>query len=157
MSADIRSKHSLPICISRSAHQDYFYLQDFGWYHFSKWECASAAPVIHLGSFDNLLWNVCSLFLKGNLGAQEQMNISGRGRDQESNLWLKESSRTTYTNSLQSSQIHSFASQCNYWHNHITFHRLELRGSHSAGFIKAPSYKKFTLLRNIFSKGVHFH
>lgn len=60
MSAEIRSKPSLPICIPRSAHQDYFYLQDFGWYHFSKWECASAAWVIHLGSFDNFLWNVCA-------------------------------------------------------------------------------------------------
>lgn len=58
ISAEIKSKPSSPICIPCSAQQDYFYLQDFGWYHFSKWECASAAWVIHLGSFDNFLWNV---------------------------------------------------------------------------------------------------
>lgn len=98
MSAEIRSEPSSPICIPRSAYQDYFYLQDFGWYHFSKWECASAAWVIHLGSFDNFLWNMCVLLIpEGNLSTQEQMNISVRGKDQESNLWLKGSSGT-YTN-----------------------------------------------------------
>lgn len=41
---------------------------------------------------------VCSLFLKGYRSTQELMNISVRGMDQESNLWLKESSGSTYTN-----------------------------------------------------------
>lgn len=42
---------------------DYFYLEHWTWYHFSKWESASAAWVIHLGSSDNFLWNMCVLFI----------------------------------------------------------------------------------------------
>lgn len=158
MSAEIRSKRSSPICIPCSAHQDYFYLQDFGWYHFSKWECASAAPVIHLGSFDNFLWNMCVLLIpEGNLSTQEQMNISVRGKDQESNLWLKESSGSTYTDlsAAQPDKLPRLTMQL------LTqSHRVPQAGgmcSHSTGFIRTPSDKKCTLLHNIYSEGVHLH
>lgn len=158
MSAEIRSGPSSPICIPRSAHQDYFYL--------SLWLISFFKVRMCQRSMSNPSWffwqfpveRVRSFIPEGNRSTQEQMNISVRGRDQESNLWLKESSGSTHTHthtSLQPSQTHSFASSCNYWHNHIMFHRRELRCSHSAGFIKAPSHKKFTLLRNIYSKELH--
>lgn len=63
MFAEIRSEPFLPVCIPCTARRDYFYLEDSGWYHFSKWESASAAWVIHLGSSDNFLWNMCVLFI----------------------------------------------------------------------------------------------
>ncbi len=63
MFAEIRSEPSLPVCIPCTARRDYFYLEDCAWYHFSKWESASAAWVIHLGSSDNFLWNMCVLFI----------------------------------------------------------------------------------------------
>ena len=63
MLAEIRSESSSPIWIPCTAHQDYFYLEDCSWYHFSKWESASAAWVIHLGSSDNFPRNMCVLFI----------------------------------------------------------------------------------------------
>lgn len=67
MFVEIRSEPSLPVCIPCTARRDYFYLEDCGCYHFSKWESASAAWVIHLGSSDNLLWNMCVLFIPGGI------------------------------------------------------------------------------------------
>lgn len=158
MSAEIRSKCSSPICIPSSAHQDYFYLQDFGWYHFSKRGCASAAGVIHLGSFDNFLWNMYVLLIpEGNLSTQEQTNISVRGKDQESNLWLKESSGSTYTDfsAAQPDKLPRLTMQLLTQSHDVP--QAGVRSSHSTGFIKTPSYKKFTLLHNIYSEGVHLH
>lgn len=159
MFAKIRSEPFLPVCIPCTARRDYFYLEDSGWYHFSKWESASAAWVIHLGASDNFLWNMCVLFIpegipqhtsrdkylwKGNKPL-EQFVIKGI-------LWKR-----IHKTPVRPMQINSLASQCNYQHNHIMFHWRELRCSQSGCFIKTPSYKKCTLLHNIYSERVHLH
>lgn len=101
---------------------------------------------------------VCSLFLKGYLSTRVEMNISGRGINHRSALRLKESSGSAYTTpTVRPMQINSLASQCNYQHNHIMFHWRELRCSQSGCFIKTPSYKKCTLLHNIYSVRIHLH
>lgn len=96
--SEIRSEPSLPVCFPCTALWDYFYQEDCGWYHFSKWESASAAWVIHLGSSDNFLWNMCVLFIPEGIPQHTRRDeYLWKGINRESNLWLKESCRSTYT------------------------------------------------------------
>lgn len=143
MFAEIRSKPSLPVHIPCTTCQDYFYLEDCGCYHFSKWESASAAWVIHLGSSDNFLWNTCVLFIPEGI----PQRTSG-----DEYLWKEDEPGEQFViKGIRWKCVHKplcgpgrwtpLATQRNYQHNPVMFTRRELRRSQSACFIKTPSYK----------------
>lgn len=159
MFGEIRSEPLLPVCIPCTARRDYFYLEDSGWYHFSKWESASAAWVIHLGSSDNFLWNMCVLFIpeeipqhtsgdeylwKGNKPS-EHFAIKGI-------LWKRVHDAHR---AARADKLPRLAVQLPAQSHHVPL--AGIRCSQSGCFIKTPSYKKCTLIHNIYSERIHLH
>lgn len=130
-----------------------FLSEDCGWYHFSKWESASAAWVIHLGSSDNFLWNMCVLFIPEGIPQHIRRDeYLWKGNKPGEQFVIKEILWKCIHKPL-CGLINSLSLLCNYQHNHIMFHRRELRCSQSACSIKIPSYKKCTFTQHLFWGG----